>query len=546
MAARSDDGHRNMVPRWRYTGRTPFNAEHAGATRHGKINPQAGADLSVAEALWRTEPSFVHAVELISCACAAGRPLLSRDSAAWLRAANIRVPKALNSMIDWILKGAPPNERAWATPDTSNESGLLEAQRTIRIGRARLRDGPRNVAGWLDLSLAYCVLGQGGNARRAMTVALGLAPNHRVILRSAARLLVHLNETDAAHALIRRHPRTPMDPWLMATEISVAQILERPSLFAASGRRFAQEHAAQPAFVSELAGAVASAENSAGEHRRAHKLYQLSLLEPTDNVVAQVQYLSQSDRSLKYGFNGLNLPSAVEARTWRAMTDERWDEALKEAMEWQADEPFSGRPATAVSYLAIMMGNPSVAATSAHTGLRANGDDQLLRNNLSVAYARLGRHADAQAEFNKIRGPLQRGFPKYVFDATKGLMAYIGGNLELGRELYQLALRGAPSGDRAMVALSFVETEWDFVPQARPSMREELKKILDKIAVPAARVVARRLVQSPLEAAHTEPGTTKLASAQEYARTLLVGDEQGAHRGVNTAPIFPAVRGKRR
>jgi hypothetical protein len=128
------------------------------------------------------------------------------------------------------------------------------------------------VTGWLDLSLAYCVLGQGENARRAMTVALGLAPNHRMILRSAVRLLVHLKETDAAHVLIRRHPRTPTDPWLMATEISVAQILERPSLFAASGRRFAQEHAGQPAFVSELAGAVASAENSAGEHRRAHKL----------------------------------------------------------------------------------------------------------------------------------------------------------------------------------------------------------------------------------------------------------------------------------
>jgi tetratricopeptide (TPR) repeat protein len=291
---------------------------------------------------------------------------------------------------------------------------------------------------------------------------------------------------------------------------------------------------------------VASAENSAGEHRRAHKLYQLSLVEPTDNVVAQVQYLSQSDRSLKYGINGLNLPSAVEARTWRAMTDEKWDDALKEAMEWQADEPFSGRPAMAVSYLAIIMGQPTTAALSAQAALCANADDQLLRNNLAVAYARLGRHAEAQVEFNKIRAPLQRGFPKFVFDATRGLMAYIGGNLELGRELYQLALRGASAQERPLVALSFVETEWDFVREARPSMREELQKIVNKIAVPAARLVARRLVHSPIEATQTGFATTKLVSTQEYARSVLAGDERGAQRMDDMAPKFPVVRDWRR
>jgi tetratricopeptide (TPR) repeat protein len=489
---------------------------------------------------------LVHAVELISSACASGRPLLALESAAWLHSAKIRVPDALSSMIDWILKGAPSNERAWATPDTSDQSGLLEAERTIRNSRTRLREGPRNVAGWLDLSLANCVLGQTDAARRAMKVALALAPNHRVILRSAARLLVHLDDTEAAHALIRRHPRTATDPWLMATEISVAQILNRPSLFAASGRRFALDHAAQPAFVSELAGAVASAENSAGEHRRAHKLYQLSLLEPTDNVVAQIQYLSQSDRSLKYGMNGLDLPSAVEARTWRAMTDESWDDALKQAMEWQADEPFSGRPAMAVSYLAIIMGKPSVAALSAQAALCANAEDQLLRNNLAVAYARLGRYADAQAEFNKIRPPLQRGFPQFVFDATKGLMAYIAGNLDLGREFYQLALRGASAQERPLVAMSFVETEWDFVPQARPSMREELKKILDKIAVPAARLVARRLMHNSIGADQTELGATKLVSTQEYARSLWAGDARGAEPGAGKTGALPAPRHNRR
>jgi hypothetical protein len=91
MAARSDDGHRNMVPRWRYTGRTPFNAERVGCPQPRKINAPS-ADLSAAEALWRTDPCLVHAVELISSACASGRPLLALESAAWLHSAKIRVP----------------------------------------------------------------------------------------------------------------------------------------------------------------------------------------------------------------------------------------------------------------------------------------------------------------------------------------------------------------------------------------------------------------------------------------------------------------------
>jgi tetratricopeptide (TPR) repeat protein len=532
-------------PRWRYTGRMPLNGEHEGDPIRPNIQGVANIFLSIAEALWLTSPSIVHAVDLISSACAAGRPLLAQASAAWLRAGRIRLPQPLNSTIDWLLKGAPSNERGWATPD-AHQYGLDEAHEAIRTNRARLTDGPRNVAGWLDLSLAYAVLGLSRSARRAMTVAVGLAPNHRVVLRAAARLLVHLGDADIAHALIRRHVRTPADPWLMATEISLSQLLEVPSLFATKGRRFALENAHQPAYVTELAGAVAAVENSIGEHRRAHKLYQLSLREPTDNVVAQVQYLSQSDLSLKYGLNGLNLPSAVEARTWRAMRDERWEDALRESMEWQADEPFSGRPATAASYLALIVGNPSIAALSAEAGLRANEDDQLLRNNLTVAYARAGRLDDAKREFKRIRGPLQRGYPKYVFDATRGLMAYMMGDSALGRELYEAALRGAPAQDRPNVALSMVETEWEFAPSARESIRAQLKLVFDKIGNPAARAVARRLIDSPITMGDHTSNSAMSIRGQVSAQSLISSPETRLDRDVSNANAAIETRNNRK
>lgn len=507
MAARSDDGQRNLVPRWRYTGRTPLTGEHAGDPSLPLVPAGTTLYLAMAEALWRTAPSIEHAIDLVSCACACGKPLLARPAAAWLRSRRTHLPDQLNSAVDWILKGAPSNEHVWAAADTSNSAGLAEAKRTIKDNRSALIQGPRNVAGWLDLSLAYCVLGLVRDARRAMTVALGLAPNHRAVLRAAARMLIHVGQTDEAHTLIRRHARTPTDPWLMATEISIAQVLERTPLFADKGRRFTREHAHQPAYVTELAGAVATVESAAGEHRRAHKLYQLSLLEPTDNVVAQVQYLSQNDRSLKYGNRGLDLPSAVEARTWQAMGQDRWDIALKEAVAWHADEPFSSRPATAVSYLAMIVGDPLLAISSAEAGLRANEGDQLLRNNLAVAYARAGQHEHALREFLKIRGPLQRGYPRYVFDATRGLMAYIAGDAALGRELYETATRHAPIADRPLVAVSWVETEWTFAPTSRPALLVELKQAIDKTGSPPVRAVGRRLIATAEKKAAPEvPG----------------------------------------
>jgi tetratricopeptide (TPR) repeat protein len=499
MSARSDDGQRNLVPRWRYTNRTPLTGEHNGDPSRPLVAAGKSLHLAAAEALWRSSPSIEHAVELISCACASGKPLLAQSAAASLRSSRVRVPEPLSVAIDWILTGAPSNEHVWAAADASNLAGLAEAKQKIKSNRAALIEGPRNVAGWLDLSLAHCVLGRARDARRAMTVALGLAPNHRAVLRAAARMLVHLGQTDEAHALIRRHPRTPTEPWLMATEISIAQVLGQMPLFTAKGRRFARDHSHQPAYVTELAGAVATAENAAGEHRRAHKLYQLSLQEPTDNVVAQIQYLSQSDRSLKYGNRGLDLPSAVEARTWQAMGQDQWDIALKEALGWQADEPFSSRPPTAVSYLAMIVGEPLLAASSAEAGLCANEGDQLLRNNLAVAYARAGRHEDALREFRKLRAPLQRGYPNYVFEATCGLMAYIAGDATRGRELYEAATRHAPVGDRPLVAISWVETEWTFEPTSRPPLLMELRQAIDKTISPAVRAVARRLVSAPPE-----------------------------------------------
>jgi hypothetical protein len=404
----------------------------------------------------------------------------------------------------------------------------------VRFSRLRLRQSPRDVAGWMDRSLAHCVLGEPEKARSAMSVALGLAPNHRVVLRTVARLLVHLGSADEAHALIRRHPRTASDPWLMSAEISLSQILDQPSLHTLRGRRFVADNQAFPGYVSELAAAVASTEKNAGAHGRSRKLYELALIEPTDNVVAQFQYERQADRAKQLSRTGLELPSAVEGRTWKAIGEGNWGLAVGEALKWQADEPFSGRPATAASCAAIIVGNAALAVESAQAGIRANQGDQLLRNNLAVALARAGSLSEAQTEFSLIRKPLQRGYPQFVFEATQGLMHYVSGDRASGAKSYEKAVRSATPIDREIVLMSWVETEWQFAAENREKMRDELKKLGDGLTTSTGKMIFRRLVQSP------PPPTGSRALATQNAQLVSKAIFNTSSGGFGSVLSLPA------
>jgi tetratricopeptide (TPR) repeat protein len=547
MTARADSGPRNLLPRWRYTDRTPLTGEHNGPPTHRGRLIGSGAALAAAEAIFREHPTFEHAVELVGCAYASGRAAVAEAPARWLHRQRVRLPDSVAAAVEEIISGHAPD--AGLHRNTGVELSQAQAREAIRQGRTQLQVGPRNVSGWLDLSLAHTVSGHSDAAWQAMRVALGLAPNHRVVLRTAARLLVHQRRVDQAYALIRQHPRTPHDPWLMALEVSLARMLQRSPFWGVIGRRFAFDNARQPAYITELAGATAAAESDAGEHRRARKLYALSLEAPTDNVLAQVQYVSQAryiaqgDDSLRVERQALQVPSAVEARMLRAMMEERWSDASACAQGWQSDEPFSSRSAISASYIAMCVGDTSLAIGSARAGLTANPHDQLLRNNLVYALARAGQHAEAAREFSYIHEPLQASYPGFVYLATQGLLAFIGGNAERGLELYEEAARKAPAEARPSVAVSYAETAWDFLPAHRRELLAHINPQIAKIRDPAARQLARRLVQRPVQPSTTFPAASRepsLSGPAPTEGTLLKWKPTDSRMLLLTGPVDPS------
>jgi Tfp pilus assembly protein PilF len=453
--------------------------------------------LEVALADFARNASIESAVELVHAATCFGEPRAARGAAEFLQRALRRRPVELSSMLSWILH---PDDQA--PSDGHPRSGFADApeahaSRVIRANRVHLLNDPRNAVRWLDLARAYTVLGSVQRAERAVLTALSLTPNHRVTIRTYARWLVHNGRVDQALAFVRSHPRTRADPWLMSLEIALATLLQETPELAIRGRKTAVELHHQPAFISELASAIATLDLEAGDHRRSRKLFRLSVEVPTDTAVAQMQWAARLDRTLVLEDVTLEEPQNVEARYWKAMWGEDWSQAMAEVQGWQGDEPFSKRPAINGSHLALAFANrPDIADQMARVGLRADPDDQMLRNNLVVALIHEGRFDEATNEFRTIRYPLASSYPEFVYCATSGLVAFAAGNPEVGRARYDRAFELAPtSTDKARVLLHLFEA-WSIAnPPAANSLVPEFRNIWEGSKSKVLELTGKKMIE---------------------------------------------------
>ena len=94
---------------------------------------------------------------------------------------------------------------------------------------------------------------------------------------------------------------------------------------ASKGRKFALANERHAAFVSELASAAGEVELANGNVKTASKLLRLSSKAPTDNAIAQAQYLAQFDNNVRVAPHLLCEPAVCEGRYWKALSGEKWN-----------------------------------------------------------------------------------------------------------------------------------------------------------------------------------------------------------------------------
>ena len=501
MSGFARDQERRVVPRWRFLSDRIRAAELSGDPRQRRAPEYEPSYLQQRVLDWRQSHSFATAADLLTGAVTAGRAPEAADAAAFLLEGRGKVTSSIVRLAETYLRlsvvpgSSDPNtqRRLLLAPDL-----VSQARETIRTARRKVSRNARNAEAWLDMARAYAILGQKSHSERSMSQALRVAPDHRMVLRAAARLYVHLHEPERASRLLSQHARTRHDPWLLASEIAIASLTRQTSKHLRSAYSLVESRQLPPAHVAELLSALATVELDKGDLRHARRHARESLIEPNDNCVAQARWLAVRLPQVIVTNTAFETEQSYEARCWRALRAGDWSGALAESHAWLLDEPYSSRPAIIGSFIgATLTEDYQFGAACAEVGLQADPTSRTLRNNLVVTLAYLGEMQKAWHHFGLVRRSFDSDYPEYVFEATQGLLLFRMRDDRGGRHHYGRAMDLAPDPVRARVLTHWLREELYFQPTAAAAILPLTDKALtlskkDPFTTQLATLVKRR------------------------------------------------------
>jgi tetratricopeptide (TPR) repeat protein len=447
-------GRRRIVPRWRKFQSTAEAGELSVKQEGSRLStPQQSLELTRRVSDWQEQKSIGVAADLLNVASAHGQLTQAKEAAEYVLAQS-DTSESLRDLAREAL--GLPLHRIGRIDDT-------EPDQYVRGLRRRLACDPHDAIAWADLAREYARLGKEDASKRAVRTALGLAPQNRFILRAAARLYVHFKEWDFAHSILRRTPRTRFDPWLLAAEIAIASGAGRTSRNLRDARELMASGRFSAFDLAELASALATEEMNADKVKNARQLFNRSLVSPNDNVVAQATWAAERLPGFSVERKLLQTPRSFEARAWEHYVGGNWAECLAEAQRWLCDEPYASRPAVLAGFVAsAILDQYDLALSIERRALKASPSDNTLLNNVAVNLARTGRVEDAEAAFNRIDVAKIDADDRAPLVATRGLIEFRKGNVELGRSLYRTAIDDFISRDqlkRKALALLYLASE---------------------------------------------------------------------------------------
>ena len=502
MTVYNEKTKRRVVPRWRSSIVAASSKDFQPLkTKPGKQRPEHILPTQVED--FEAAPDLGRAAELFATASRLGETARAKQAAAFIRSQGALAPSLLMDAALSVLNGIKP--RLLSERITQDAAAVAHL-------RALLKRRPKTANLWVDLARHQAALGDTEKAAKSMQIALALAPNHRWVLRSASRLLLHAGEVEAAHRLIARHPRTRFDPWLISAEIASAQVAGKQPKFMRQARDMLRPQIWLPSHVSELATAVATVELETGTAKNARRLLKLALKDPTENALAQVEWAERDSRDgLKVASALSRTPDAYEASCWVKYNEGQLEEALEAARQWLQDESYATRPVGMVCYLASFLDDYKSVIETANEALLRHPDEVLHRNNLIFALLSQGEllaNPD-QAELASHVEFLRRRINAKDDDALHatanlGLLCYRLARLEDGRKLYEATMDAAEKmGNHLIRAHAAVMNSREALLSRAAWSNEALataRKLTKRILSPGLSFYMRKL-----EAVHKDP-----------------------------------------
>lgn len=441
---------RRLLPKWRRISSTLSMPEAQPEARSG-VRPIAldNSDLDRTIDAWRKNPTSGHLGDVLSFAVSTENIDSVRGVLRTALDQGADLSTAQRKFAEDILGARSRNE---AVSGVLNSAKYLE-ERTRQV-KLLFSSDPGNPLVLLDMAQLRLAQGDVKKSERLLRSAKQISPNDRLVLRITSRFLTHVSRADEAHHLLATHARTAIDPWLMASEIALSQVIGKSSKFLKIGQRIIKEKSRSSASTTELAAALAGVELASGNYKRAREYYRGALLAPNDNVMAQVvtdqRILSLDASSSILQSGGTNPYEAKALISWRNVD---YAGAFEAGVSWHAEEPYSSRPLQFLTSFLSSSANYEDAIMLARRGLIADPEDVGLEVNLAYALAATGdlKNAERLAKKAKLSDPL-----KFAAQATAtlGLVAMKRGDFVRADECYMSALETfSKNNDNALYSI---------------------------------------------------------------------------------------------
>lgn len=412
------------------------------AAKEHEIKSKPEFQISNAISKWQKNPNIYTAVDLLAEALIL-KDFKSEDA---IRAANylLNQSKTTNPIIKELAGHflEQPSINIALLLDISEPqnryTNIANLKKSVRFYH-------RNPIAWCDMAINYATLGQTDKARSALEVALNLAPNNRFILRSASRCFLHFKEYDRAVYVLSRSPLYNVDPWITSAGIAIAESADIPTKSINKAKALVEDDNLTQFSRSELSVSIGTKEMKNGAEKRAKTYMRKGIINPTENALAQAEWMSsQLGTGISSFFKlGNEVPASYEAIARHLFYKEDFKNSLNSARNWCSYEPLSSMPFIFASYIAsLCLDNDVEALSILKNVLPLYRTDPDFMNNYICSLARTGDLKPAIENFVNLDIHNSTDEQRFTLTATQGLLCFRTDNAEKGRELYLEAIRG--------------------------------------------------------------------------------------------------------
>ncbi len=449
MANVLQDRKRRVIPNWRSFGKTTVLGE-LNSLKIEKSSPIV--DFSIDEYIidFELNKTLIHASELLSAAIInnqvenkniliASKFILDRENKA--TASQILLAKKIVS-VPLSSDRLELNILDVRLSDFNSKSFYQQIHDLKKL----LSKYPHNPILLVELSRCYSNVGEEKKSIQSMKMAMHLAKNNRFVLRSATRLFSHFHTDkneylDYIQKVLAKSSMTKYDSWLMSAEISISTMMDKNSKFIKKGIDLINSKNISPLNFTELASSIGTVELINGNHKKSRKLFQEALLNPNGNSLAQVEWASMEDNQIQIATEKFKVKTNFEALALKNYTDDKYEDALDNTINWFVDQPFSIQSVIFGSNLAsTVVKNQQKSIELLRAGLISHPNHPTLINNLAYALALDNKPQEALDEMNKLKFSNIQDSTQICLKATRGLALYRLGSVSEGRALYLQAI----------------------------------------------------------------------------------------------------------